>query len=229
MAIRVIKTGLSRDTVFGYACNRCLTCCRFKTIQLNPYEVARMARNRGISTTEFIEIFTEKQGTVLRFKEDGTCVFLGAEGCGVHADRPLVCRLYPLGRHVGFSGEERFSRIAPEEGCQGQYHENGNVEQYLEEQGAFPFMRAADLYLDLLQRLMEQLTNGESEPDEFKTILETVNAATEKPEGADGPSWNDMDRTLGDYCDHSGFTIPEDIEQRMTLHIKAVLSWAGIR
>ena len=31
--------------------------------------------------------------TVLKQTESGACVFLGAEGCMVHPDRPLVCRL----------------------------------------------------------------------------------------------------------------------------------------
>lgn len=229
MAMRVFKTGLSRHTVFGYTCNRCLTCCRFKTIQLNPYEVARMAANRGISTTEFIQTYTENGGTILRFNPEGICVFLNDQGCGVHADRPLVCRLYPLGRYVGFSGSESFSQIEPEEGCRGESHENGDIETYLNEQGAFPFMHAADLYLDLLTRLLDQLKESESDPAEYKTIIDTVETASQGAENGMGMSLNDMDRTLSDYCRLSGLTIPEHLDDRMTLHIKAVLSWAESR
>jgi Fe-S-cluster containining protein len=226
MAARVIKTGFSRQSDFGYCCNRCLTCCRFKTIQLNPYEVARMARNRGISTSEFIHTFTEKGGTVLRFKTDGTCVFLNDQGCGVHADRPLVCRLYPLGRYVDFKGSETFSQIELEEGCKGRCHENGDVEQYLEEQGALPYMHAADLYLDLLIRLLEQLSTRDANSSEFNAILDAVTTVSEKASSEEGLFWNDMDRILADYCGLSGGTVPESIDDRMILHIKAVLSWA---
>ncbi|GAB6095258.1 hypothetical protein JCM14469_15100 [Desulfatiferula olefinivorans] len=231
MAMRLFRTGLGRKTVFGYACARCLTCCRFKTIQLNPYEVARMARNLEISTTDFISRFTEKGGTVLRSNADGTCVFLDADGCSVHADRPLVCRLYPLGRHVGFDGEEEFSRISPEDGCRGRYHETGTVETYLDEQGAFPFMHAADRYLDLLRRLIDHVAAGELDSAGQKAVIDTVNAASAPNDGAGGAAWNDMDRVLADHGDRTGanITIHETIEDRMTRHIEAVLSWATSR
>src|SRR5262245_22789218 len=104
----------SRSTPFGYVCRRCSRCCSDKQIQINPYEVARLARAKGQSTSEFRAAWTEDgQGTVLREKEDGTCVFLGPRGCEVHRDRPLVCRLYPLGRIVRSDGSEHFIR------CQG--------------------------------------------------------------------------------------------------------------
>ena len=129
------KTGLTRQSPFGFACSRCLGCCRFKKIQLNPYEIARLADNRDMTTTAFIGQYTTG-GTILQTNTEGTCVFLDAEGCAVHPDRPLVCRLYPLGRFVDYLGVETFAQIPLEEGCQGVLHENGTVTQYLEEQGA---------------------------------------------------------------------------------------------
>lgn len=226
MTIRVGKTGLNRQSGFGYVCNRCLVCCRFKTIQLNPYEIARLAGNRGLSTTQFIKRFTTHGGTILQANEDGTCVFLDAGGCSVHADRPLVCRLYPLGRHVNFSGSERFSQIEREEGCRGLCHENGTVLTYLEEQGAQPFMHAADRYLDLLLHLLEKLTDETTGPSEYETIQNTVRAFTDK--GADDAdlSWSDMDRALDDYCRFSGLTVPESLADKMDMHINAVRLWA---
>ena len=102
---------LDRQSPFGFTCHRCLACCRFKKIQLNPYETARMASRLGISTTDFITRYTIG-GTVLRFTEEDACVFLQADGCAVHADRPLVCRLYPLGRYIDFIGVETFGQLA---------------------------------------------------------------------------------------------------------------------
>ncbi|MBI5550689.1 MAG: YkgJ family cysteine cluster protein [Desulfobacterales bacterium] len=227
MTIPVRKTDLKRNSIFGYTCNRCLGCCRFKKIQLNPYEIARLARNRGLSTTDFIARHTTNGGTVLRFQEDGTCGFLDAQGCSVHPDRPLVCRLYPLGRHVHFLGVEHFNQMECESGCQGIFHENGTIERYLTEQGAGPFMHAADLYLDLLRRLLEALQDQELEPAQSENVLETVRTVTERPEGGHDLSWIDMDRALSDYCAQSGLPVPADIEAKMTLHIKAVRAWAA--
>jgi hypothetical protein len=222
MTIRLCKTGLSRHSAFAYSCSRCLICCRFKTIQLNPYEIARLASNCRLSTTLFIERFTTNSGTFLQSKHDGTCIFLDTRGCSVHADRPLVCRLYPLGRYVNFLGVENFSQMESEEECQGIFHESGTIEQYLEKQNALPFMRAADRYLDLLWHLLEGLKEQESE-----TILNTVQVVSGGHSDGYDLSWMDIDQTLATYCAHHGIPVPVDAEDKMKIHIKAVRAWAA--
>jgi Fe-S-cluster containining protein len=112
-----MRDSLNRDTPFGFSCNRCLQCCRDKKIQVNPYEIARLAARLGISTTVFIAEHTDAGGVHLRFDDEGACVFLDAQGCSVHEDRPLVCRLYPLGRHLDGSDIETFSEVEPEPGA----------------------------------------------------------------------------------------------------------------
>lgn len=217
------KSELSRRSVFGYSCHRCLACCRYKIIHLNPYEIARLARHQKVSTTSFIECYTTTGGTVLKSKPDGTCVFLNGEGCAVHADRPLVCRLYPLGRHVDCLGVEKFSQMENEAECRGLFHEKSTIAQYLEEQGAAPFLHAADLYLELLWELLEAIQ--EQGTSQSQAVLDTVRAVAESPAGGHDLSWIDMDRALANYCSRAGLTIPEDPEKKMALHIKAVRAW----
>ncbi len=225
--IPLCKSDLSRQSAFGYTCRRCLSCCRFKTIHLNPYEIARLAKHFGVTTTECIDRFTTNGGTVLKSGPDGTCVFLGDEGCSVHADRPLVCRLYPLGRHVDFDlGVEKFSQMESEEGCRGTFHDNGTIGRYLDEQGAAPFMHAADLYLNLLWNLLEVIREQDLEAPQLETVLDTMCTVTESPAGGHDLSWIDMDRALADYCRLSGQAVPEDPEDKMKMHIKAVRTWA---
>jgi hypothetical protein len=219
-------TDLHRQSTFGFSCSRCLACCRYKKIQLNPYEVARLAANQGLSTTEFIARYTITGGTVLRFNQEGTCVFLNDRGCAVHPDRPLVCRLYPLGRYVDFLGVETFAQIEPEPGCKGIGREDSIIERYLEEQDAAPFMRAADRYLDLLWLLLELLKEQEVGPAQAETVLSTVRAVTEDG-GEQNVSWIDMDRALADYCKLSGIPVPVELDQKMALHIKAGREWAA--
>ena len=227
MTIPLRKTGLKRDSAFGYSCSRCLVCCRFKKIQLNPYEIARMAANKAVSTSEFIARFTTTGGTVLKAAPDGACIFLDTEGCSVHPDRPLVCRLYPLGRHVPLSGEETFSQMESEPECKGAFHENGTIEHYLKEQDAGPFLHAADLYLDLLWLLMEMLKEQESQFPRSESIFDKVGAVTDREAGGHDLSWIDMDRALADYCRERSLPVPENIEEKMALHIKAVREWAA--
>ncbi len=95
---------------FGYTCNRCKRCCTDKRIQVNPSEVARLARNRAKALSSFARIgrLAAKEPFCARKKTWPAC-FLGPGGCEVHADRPLACRLYPLGRHIMPDGSEYFT------------------------------------------------------------------------------------------------------------------------
>src|SRR5262245_42571997 len=132
----------SRSETFGYVCHRCSRCCRNKDIQVNPYEVARLARARNETARQFRAAWTI-DGTVLRRKSDGSCVFLGPQGCEVHADRPLVCRLYPLGRHLRSDGSEYFTIQKGHPLSEGEFTERGTIAHYLEAQGVEPYIAAA--------------------------------------------------------------------------------------
>ncbi len=227
MELSIHKIGLTRNSAFSFVCNRCLSCCHLKKIQLNPYEIARMARNRGVSTTEFIGRYTDNAGTMLKFNDEDACIFLESEGCSVHPDRPLVCRLYPLARYVEFTGQESFSQVELEDDCQGELHENGTIEQYLETQGALPFMHAADRYLELLCLLMDIIKKREVESSITEAVIDTVRAVSTGEITRDDLSIVDMDRMVQYYCAEEGVTVPESIDEKMLLHIRAVKKWAA--
>ncbi len=129
---------LDSSGAFSYECNRCTRCCRDKRIRVNPYETYRLARALGLSTTAFLARHTTAQGTELARTNDGRCVFLGPEGCTVHADRPLVCRLYPLGRHVRDGEPDRFHHLEPHPESEGVFGESGTVGDCAASQGASP-------------------------------------------------------------------------------------------
>ena len=198
----------SRSTTFGYVCRRCSRCCQHKRIQLNPYEVARLARARKQSTTEFRRASTvDGQGTVLAQKDDGTCVFLGPQGCEVHGDRPLVCRLYPLGRHVRTDGFEYFTRHEGHPQSEGEFTDRGTVDGFLEAQGAKPFMAAQDSYFRWLCRAHEQIagTNDATGSDQ-----------TDRAVGVD---LLDIDLMIAEHCADTAENEPADIEDRLRLHL----------
>ena len=142
------------DTAFSYACHRCRRCCHDKLIQVNPYEIARLARRLGLTTTVFLRDYLADPPH-LRRTDDGACVFLGPEGCTVHPDRPLVCRVYPLGRHIQVGGEPRYLRIEPHPQSAGVYGTDGTIDRYLAGQGVADFIAAADQYLSVLQALFD--------------------------------------------------------------------------
>ena len=97
-------TRLRPTDVLALTCTRAGTCCHGKAVWLHPYEVARLARGRGMTPRDFADRHSEGG---IRLKFDGPPGYRGlpacsqydpAAGCRAHADRPLACRLYPLGR-----------------------------------------------------------------------------------------------------------------------------------
>jgi uncharacterized protein len=195
--VRSQEVRYTRDSSFSYACHACNRCCHDKIIHLNPYEVARLAQNRGITTSEFLMQYTDSAGTALKRVEDGSCVFLTEHGCGVHADRPLVCRIYPLGRHITAQGEEWFSELAPHPQTEGTYGTEGTVDQYLTTQEAEPYIQAVDRYLDVLGRMATILrtcieAGQETRTEARRTVDDFVTGIM-----PDIPAWLDMDNVVG--------------------------------
>lgn len=208
-----------RGSAFSYTCHACSRCCHDKVIQLNPYEVARLAQNLGISTTEFLTHYTERSGTALRRVEAGACVFLTPQGCGVHPDRPLVCRLYPLGRHVTSERGEEFRELQPHPQTEGEYGTAGTVQEFLNRQGADPFIAATDRYVELVGRLTTELrarVAGDAQ------IVQAVEQVFDESTGDGIPEWLDMDRTVARYCNKWQAPVPTEVADKMRVHIQAI-------
>ncbi len=206
----------ARAEPFGYVCGQCSNCCRDKRIQVNPYELARLARAAGVSAREFRQRHTEDgAGTHLARYESGACVFLGERGCTVHGDRPLVCRLYPLGRRITAEGGETFSHWEPHVRSAGRYHRDGTIADYLAAQGAAEFMRAADDYFWWFVRA--------------RLVLLAMDGAGTSSAQDDG-SILDLDAAIERHCQRTGEPEPADIEPRRTLHLRIMDEWlAGSR
>ena len=206
------------DSAFSYTCNACSRCCYDKRIIVNPYELARLARNRGISTTEVIAQFTEDGGTALTVKPNGACIFLGRNGCTVHADRPLVCRLYPLGRVVQPDGSETYVEFEPHPDTAGVYGQESTIGAYVESQGAGPYITAADRYYALLVKLMQAFgtLTGKSSIDASTdhTALEVESAR-----------FVDADLAVRAECERTGESFPHDVEALVERHLLLLERW----
>jgi Fe-S-cluster containining protein len=218
MALRA--DGLAADAPFSYVCHRCRRCCHDKLIQVNPYEIARLARNRGLTTGAFLRDFVEAERPYLNRREDGSCVFLGPEGCTVHPDRPLVCRVYPLGRHVvagGAEDEARYSVVQGHSESEGVFGVAGTIADYLRGQGVEPFSVAAAAYLDALQALFDAWRArppqgdgeaGDASPEEALPVL-------------------DLDLAVAQHCARLGIDEPTDLEARVAMHLAIIRGWAA--
>lgn len=209
-----LKTGYDydRSSGFGYACAACGRCCQGKVIPVNPYEVLRIARHLGVTTTELLATHTANGGATLRQNERGDCVFFGERGCDVHPARPLACRLYPLGRYRAPDGTERFAEVIPHPESAGRYGLAGTVRDYLAAQGADAYIVQSDRYLALLRRMIAVLAAQE---DGAEAIAEA-----EHEPGLD--DLLDTDAVVRRYCDERGRPVPEDVDELAALHVEAV-------
>jgi hypothetical protein len=199
----------TRDERFSYVCNRCRRCCHRKFIRLNPYEIARLARNQGQTTSAFQTASTttvENVGVVLRQREDdASCVFLGPEGCTVHSDRPLACRLYPLGRQVSEDGIETWTHTEPHPQSEGEYGAKGVIADFITGQDTALYIQATDEYAGWVRRAVHLLS---------KTIQVDHNIPPEEL-----AVLTDPDTAIAAHCNRAGELEPIDTEERKRLHL----------
>ena len=146
---------LGPDDTFRFACHPGVSCfnrcCGDVNIFLSPYDVLRMKKRLGMTSTEFLDKYTllpvqkdmQFPAVLLRMKDDEgkSCSFLTDKGCGIYPDRPWPCRMYPLGLAAqkdtpdGWRGE-RFYFLLREDVCQG-FGEprEWTVREWLDDQG----------------------------------------------------------------------------------------------
>jgi Fe-S-cluster containining protein len=161
---------LGSDDTFRFACRPGISCfnkcCGDVNIFLSPYDVLRMKKRLGITSGEFLDKYTiipvqkdmKTPVVVLKMKEDEakSCPMLTDEGCGIYADRPWPCRMYPLGLAAqkdtpdGWRGE-RFYFLLKEEGCQGFDEEPKawTVREWLDDQGLDEYDEWGEQYKEL--------------------------------------------------------------------------------
>lgn len=159
-------TNLALTDRLPLTCTRSGKCCHGKTVWLNPWELAHLASAKGLTPRAFRDRYCEFGGIRLRF--DGKSGWKGLAacsqyasdcGCSVHAGRPLVCRLYPLGRKR--QGRELLyihqgTGFPCLEGCQEvEDLPHLTVADYLAGQDAAASIAAQDGYLELMQRLAD--------------------------------------------------------------------------
>lgn len=211
MADHLLPVLRAWDTGFSYRCHACSRCCYGKRIQVNPYELVRLARTLGTTTSEVIAHHTAG-GTSLATRADGSCVFLGPGGCTVHADRPLVCRLYPLGLIVAEDGREGFVELTPHPESEGVYGEDGTVKGYVESQGALPYLEAAARYQAVVRRLLSGTGDA--------------SAGTEDEEIPEAAAFLDAHLAIEWAAQRGGTPAPVEVDAVVDRHLALLHAWA---
>jgi len=145
---------LTKDNEFMFRCHKgvpCFNeCCGDVNIFLTPYDIVRLKNRLGITSTEFLKKYTlvpfdeNLMYPVILLKmnddEKKTCPFVGKNGCGVYADRPWACRMYPLGmaspRDDAGNTDKEFYFLLKEPICKGfEEDKKQTVGEWLESEG----------------------------------------------------------------------------------------------
>lgn len=102
-------------------CANCSACCQGmgNTIILDPFDVFRLSTGLNLSFEELMMENIELNvvdGVILpNLKMSGAqeqCTFLNAQGrCSIHAFRPGICRLFPLGRYYKDGSFQYFLQV----------------------------------------------------------------------------------------------------------------------
>jgi uncharacterized protein len=134
--VKPVQLGLNSRFKFKcYPGISCFTeCCGRIDIPLTPYDIVRIKKRLGITSSEFLQIYTrseldEKSGlplVILRMppETNNKCPFVTPQGCTIYSDRPAACRYYPIGqatlqREEGLEGVEEFYFLVKEPYCKG--------------------------------------------------------------------------------------------------------------
>jgi hypothetical protein len=184
---------------------------------VNPYEVARLARNKGLSTTEFIANYLEPRKPFLGNRPDGACVFLTEQGCGVHTDRPLVCRIYPLEQRLTGEGDESFHYATPHPETKGVYGQTGTVNDFLTLQGLPHFLEVRNRYVAVVYRLLDILAQDVEDNEEaFTAAKDGISDEASIQQAV--REWLDLDVVVDRHCQAKHLSEPTSLEVWIIYH-----------
>ncbi len=159
---------LGPEDTFKFKCDRRGHCCQNRTsdpVVLSPYDAFRLQTRLGLSSDEFARSYADKilgseselPFMILRTmnpqSHPGRCILHNDKGCTVYHYRPLVCRLFPLGRVIDRDMNSYF--FIPEFpdycglGRGGEY----TVEEWLKQVDAYPGLDWNERYHCLLMNM----------------------------------------------------------------------------
>ena len=166
------------DEKFTFACSPRVTCfnacCRDLNQTLYPYDILRLKKGLGLSSSDFLKRYTiqhigpESGLPIVTFKTTDarrlTCPLVTEKGCSVYFDRPSSCRTYPLVRAISRCREtgritERFA-LLKEPHCLGFKETKGQtVRQWINDQEIAVYNYINDRLIEIIS-LKNQLHTG---------------------------------------------------------------------
>ena len=159
-------------------CKGCSACCQGmgSSIVLDPLDVYRLCQNLGLSFEQLLAGKLELQvvdGIVLpNLKMDGEkekCAFLNEEGrCSIHAFRPGICRLFPLGRYYENGSFQYFLQVHE---CKNENRTKVKVRKWIDTPDVAKYERFVSEWHYFLLDLQENLQNEASEEERKRVSM----------------------------------------------------------
>jgi Fe-S-cluster containining protein len=167
MQSSLVPEMLSLDSKIQFNCHKKISCfnkcCKQADITLTTYDIVRMKQHFEIESGEFLKTYTvpfemDAHGTPgikMRTDNDGVCIHMTEEGCGIYASRPSACRYYGMGvmsRHDQGSTEDYYVYFRNKEDiCKGWEEEHETtVAEYREDQGLLDYDRYNREWMQLI-------------------------------------------------------------------------------
>lgn len=101
---------IGMEDTFEFGCKQCGECCRKRSdpVIITGYDLYNIAKAMNMLPAEAMVEFTgctvgaDSKMPVVYLKErlDGSCRLLRKGKCMIQQDKPVVCRVYPLGRYI---------------------------------------------------------------------------------------------------------------------------------
>lgn len=147
-------------------CEGCSACCKGmgNSVVLDPYDVWRLEQGIGIPFAQMVGkqiMLSVVDGLILpslNMESTGACPFLNEAGrCRIHAFRPGICRLFPLGRYYHDGG---FSYVLMTGECKKENRSKIKIDKWLGEPDLKAYERFVMQWKEILEQTREMLSKA---------------------------------------------------------------------
>lgn len=153
-----------------HGCHGCSLCCRDMgdSILLDPYDAFQLQKGEKTVSALLesgVAALTVWEGMILPHllmnKVTGACSFLSAEGrCSIHAYRPGMCRLFPLGRNYS---DGKMNYFLLEHACENKSRSKIKVSRWLGIAPAEQYHQFVLAWHDFRHAMVDILSEAEEE------------------------------------------------------------------
>lgn len=169
-------------------CSGCSECCRGmgQSILIDPYDIFQMQAATGQTFAQLmqekIELHVEDGLILPSMKMQGgtdACGFLNREGrCSIHAHRPGLCRLFPLGRNYDDEGLRYFLL---EDACRIQSRTKVKIKKWLGVESIAKYEQFVIAWHDLRKDIQTQIIERRSDDYTQKINVKFLEVFYQKP------------------------------------------------